>query len=36
LVTGSGLLSLVFGLFVCYQIAFVAGLFTGHPHWTPS
>jgi high-affinity nickel-transport protein len=36
LVTGSGLLSLGFGLFVCYQIAFVAGLFTGHPHWTPS
>jgi hypothetical protein len=35
-VTGSGLLSLGFGLFVCYQIGFVAGLFTGHPHWTPS
>jgi high-affinity nickel permease len=36
LVTGSGLLSLAFGLFVCYQIGFVEGLFTSHPHWTPS
>lgn len=36
LVTGSGLLSLGFGLFVCYQIGFVDGLFTGHPNWTPS
>ena len=35
-VIGSGLLSLSFGLFVCYQIGFVGGLFTGHPHWTPS
>jgi High-affinity nickel-transport protein len=36
LVTGSGLLSLGFGLFICYQIGFVAGLFTSHPNWTPS
>ena len=36
LITGSGLLSLAFGLFVCYQIGFVDGLFTSHPHWTPS
>jgi hypothetical protein len=36
LVTGSGLLSLGFGLFVCYQIAFAGGLFTSHPAWTPS
>ena len=36
LVTGSGLLSLGFGLFVCYQIGFVDGLFTSHPNWTPS
>jgi hypothetical protein len=36
LVTGSGFLSLAFGLFVCYQIGFVEGLFSGHPHWTPS
>lgn len=35
-VTGSGLLSLSFGLFVCYQVGFIGGLFTGHPHWTPS
>jgi hypothetical protein len=34
LVTGSGLLSMAFGLFVCYQIGFVEGLFTSHPHWT--
>src|SRR2546430_5998558 len=27
-VMGSGLLSLSFGLFVCYQIGFVGGLFT--------
>jgi len=36
LVTGSGLLSLGFGLFVCYQIGFVDGLFAAHPNWTPS
>jgi hypothetical protein len=36
LVTGSGLLSLGFGLFICYQIGFVDGLFTNHPNWTPS
>jgi high-affinity nickel permease len=36
LVLGSGLLSLAFGLFVCYQIGFVDGLFTGHPTWTPT
>ena len=36
LVTGSGLLSLGFGLFVCYQIGFVDGLFTSHPNWTPT
>ncbi|HEY1470110.1 MAG TPA: hypothetical protein VGF61_13790 [Candidatus Acidoferrum sp.] len=31
----SGLLSLVFGLFLSYQIGFVDGLFRSHPHWTP-
>jgi hypothetical protein len=36
LVTGSGLISLAFGLFVCYHIGFVEGLFTATPHWTPS
>ena len=35
-VIGSGLLSLSFGLFVCYQIGFAGGLFTNHPKWTPS
>jgi hypothetical protein len=32
---GSGLSSLVFGIFLIYQIAFVDGLFTSYPHWTP-
>ena len=36
LVTASGILSLAFGLFVCYQIGFVEGLFTSHPNWKPS
>jgi hypothetical protein len=36
LVVGSGLLSLGFGMFVCYQIAFVDGLFTNHPNWIPA
>jgi sulfite exporter TauE/SafE len=31
----SGLLSVGFGLFIAYQIGFVNGLFTSHPHWTP-
>jgi len=31
----SGLISVTFGLYLVYQIGFVAGLFTGHPHWTP-
>jgi len=36
LVLSSGLLSVCFGFFVCYQIGFVDGLFSSHPHWTPS
>jgi high-affinity nickel-transport protein len=36
LVTGSGILSLAFGLFICYQIGFVDGLFSSHPNWKPS
>jgi hypothetical protein len=36
LVFGSGVLSLAFGFFLCYQIAFVDGLFSAHPTWTPS
>ena len=35
LITCSGLVSLAFGAFVCYRIAFVNGLFTSHPNWTP-
>lgn len=35
LVFGSGLVSLGFGIFVCYEVGFVAGLFTRRPHWTP-
>jgi hypothetical protein len=31
----SGLISFGFGLFILYQIGFVSGLFTEHPHWTP-
>jgi high-affinity nickel-transport protein len=35
LIAASGLLSLSFGLFICYQIGFVDGLFTSHPNWVP-
>jgi len=35
LVTGSGILSLAFGLFLTYHIGIVDGLFTNHPNWTP-
>src|SRR6201985_1970750 len=31
----SGLLSIAFGLFITFQIAFTEGLFASHPHWTP-
>lgn len=31
----SGAISLMFGLFIAYQIGFVDGLFTGHVHWIP-
>lgn len=31
----SGLISLVFGLFIVYQMGFVNGLFTHHPRWVP-
>lgn len=31
----SGLVSLGFGLFLIYEVGFVSGLFTGHPHWAP-
>ena len=35
LAAASGLISVGFGLFIAYQIGFVNGLFTSHPHWTP-
>lgn len=31
----SGLISLVFGLFIVYRMGFVNGLFTAHPYWVP-
>ena len=31
----SGVVSVAFGLFISFQIGFVNGLFTSHPHWTP-
>jgi cytochrome c biogenesis protein CcdA len=35
LAMASGLLSVSFGLFLCYQIGFVDGLFTNHAIWIP-
>jgi hypothetical protein len=35
LAVASGVLSLSFGLFLCFQIGIYEGLFTGHPTWTP-
>ncbi len=31
----SGLVSVCFGVFLVYQLGFLGGLFTSHPHWTP-
>jgi ABC-type nickel/cobalt efflux system permease component RcnA len=31
----SGLVSISFGFFLVYQLGFLGGLFTSHPHWTP-
>jgi len=31
----SGFVSIAFGLFITFQIGFVDGLFTAHPHWMP-
>jgi len=31
----SGLISVAFGLFITFQIGFVDGLFSAHPHWMP-
>jgi len=35
LAVASGLLSVAFGLFLCYQTGLVEGLFTAHPSWIP-
>lgn len=31
----AGLISLLFGIFLAYQIGFIDGLFTSHVHWVP-
>jgi nickel/cobalt exporter len=31
----SGVVSVCFGFFLVYQLGFLGGLFTSHPHWTP-
>jgi high-affinity nickel-transport protein len=31
----SGLVSVCFGSFLVYQLGYLGGLFTSHPHWTP-
>src|ERR1700677_951695 len=31
----SGVVSVGFGFFLVYQLGFLGGLFTSHPHWTP-
>ena len=35
LATASGVISLIFGLLIVYEMGFKNGLFTGHPTWTP-
>lgn len=35
LAVASGVVSVAFGFFLCYQTGVVNGLFTGHPNWTP-
>jgi high-affinity nickel-transport protein len=35
LATASGVVSLVFGLLIVYEMGFVHGLFSSHPTWTP-
>jgi high-affinity nickel-transport protein len=35
LATASGVVSLIFGLIIVYEMGFVHGLFTSHPTWTP-
>jgi ABC-type nickel/cobalt efflux system permease component RcnA len=35
LAVASGLISIAFGIFIVYQMGYVNGIFTSHPHWTP-
>ena len=35
LATASGIVSLIFGLLIVYEMGFVNGLFSRHPTWTP-
>jgi high-affinity nickel permease len=35
LAMATGFVSVAFGLYLCYQIGFVDGFFTGHPNWIP-
>lgn len=35
LATTSGLVSVCFGSFLVYQLGYLGGLFSQHPHWTP-
>ena len=35
LAMASGVVSVSFGLFLCYQTGIVGGLFTSHPNWSP-
>ncbi len=35
LTVASGLVSVCFGIFLVYQLGYLGGLFSSHPHWTP-
>ena len=35
LAVASGILSIAFGIFIVYQMGYVNGIFTSHPHWIP-
>jgi ABC-type nickel/cobalt efflux system permease component RcnA len=35
LALASGIISIAFGIFIVYQMGYVNGIFTNHPHWTP-
>lgn len=35
LAQGTGVMSVLFGLFMAYQVGVIDGLFSGHPQWSP-